>query len=316
MKAIQIDQYGGEDRLKVVDLPQPKANKGQVVVRVLTTSFNPIDMKLTSGNMRQIMPLHFPFVTGGDFSGVIDSVAEDVKEFKPGDEVFGYSPSGGADAEYIAIDAGRVAPKPKKLNHIEAASLGLVGQTALQMVEQAGVEKGQTVLVQGAGGAVGSVAVQIAHHRGAKVIGTATGADIDRVKQYGAVQVIDFKTTPFEKTVHGVDVVLDAVGGDTLQRSSAVLRTGGVLVSIVQPPPEDEASKYHVNASLLVTDSNSKSLREVAQLADAGVIKPFVGKVYPLTDVAKGWRDYRSNQVDGKIVFTVGAEARRTATGD
>jgi NADPH:quinone reductase-like Zn-dependent oxidoreductase len=316
MKAIQIDQYGGEDQLKVVEVAQPKAKKGQVLVRVLATSFNPIDLKLSSGNMRQIMPLQFPFVPGADFSGVVDSVAADVKEFKPGDEVFGYSHSGGAYAEYIAIDADKVAPKPKKLNHIEAASLALVGQTALQMVEQANVEKLQTVLVQGAGGAVGGVAVQIAHHHGAKVIGTASGTSIDRVKQYGAVQVIDFKTTPFEKAVHGVDAVLDAVGGDVEQRSFEVLRTGGVLVSIVQPPSKEEAAKYHVNASMLVTQSNAESLRKVAQLADTGVVKPFVGKVYPLTEVAKGWRDYTSNHVDGKIVFTVGAEARRSATGD
>jgi NADPH:quinone reductase-like Zn-dependent oxidoreductase len=170
MKAIQIDQYGGEDLLHVVEVPKPKADEKQVVVRVVAATFNPIDGKLTSGNMRQIMPLQFPFVPGQDFSGVVDSVGEGVEDYKPGEEVFGYSHNGGAYAEYIAIDANKVAPKPKRLSHEQSASLALGAQTAFEMVNRANVQKGQTVLIQGAGGAVGSIAVQEAHRRGATVI--------------------------------------------------------------------------------------------------------------------------------------------------
>jgi NADPH:quinone reductase-like Zn-dependent oxidoreductase len=165
MKAIQIKQYGGEEQLEMVDVPKPQAGKGQVVVRIAATSFNPIDPKRTSGDMLQVFPLQFPFVPGGDFSGVVDSVGEGVEGLKTGDGVFGYSMAGGAYAEFIVIGADKVGLKPKSLNHVEATSLALVAQTALQMLDRASAQKGQTILIQGAGGAVGSVAVQV--HTGA-----------------------------------------------------------------------------------------------------------------------------------------------------
>jgi NADPH:quinone reductase-like Zn-dependent oxidoreductase len=322
MKAIQMKQYGDENQLELVDLAQPKAGKGQLVVRILATSFNPIDPKRTSGKMRESFPLQFPFVPGGDFSGVVDSVGEGVRGYRPGEEVFGYSMAGGTYAEYLAIDTDKVSPKPKTLNHIGSASLALVAQTALQMLDRADVQKGQTVLIQGAGGAVGGVAVQVAHRRGAKVIGTAAASSLNRLKQYGADQVIDYAETPFENSVKDVDVVLDAVGGDVQQRSFAVLKPGGVLVAITQPPSEEEAAKHHVKASMLLTEVTSAGLRKVAELIDTGEIKPFVGKIYPLSEVARAWRDARLHPVEGKIVFKVAAEAdqkrelgKRTASG-
>ena len=319
MKAIQTKQYGGEEQLELVEVPKPQARKGQVVVRIFATTLNPIDVKLTSGNMRQIMPLQFPFVPGADFSGVVDSVGEGVSEFHVGDEVWGSPVGGGSYAEYLAIAADKIARKPRTLNHMEAASLALVGQTALQAVDRAGVQTGQTVLIQGAGGAVGSVAVQEAHRRGARVIGTAARASFDRLKAYGADQLIDYESTPFEKSVQGVDVVLDNVGGDVLQRSFGVLEPGGVLVSIVQPPPEEEAKKHQVKASTLATESSAASLRKLTELVETGEIKPFLGKVYPLTDVAKAWKENRTHHIEGKMVFQVAAEAtagaRRSAAG-
>ncbi|HTZ46801.1 MAG TPA: NADP-dependent oxidoreductase [Verrucomicrobiae bacterium] len=313
MKAIQTDQYGGEEQLKMVEVAQPKAGKGQIVVRVLATSFNPIDVKRTSGNMKQVFPLQFPFVPGGDFSGVVDSVGEGVQQFKVGEEVYGYTPAGGAYAEYLAIDADKVAAKPKTLSHVDAAAVAMVAQTALQMLERGGVQKGQTVLIQGAGGAVGGIAVQAAHRRGAKVIATATGPSMQRVKDYGADEVIDYKAERFENRAKNVDVVLDTVGGDVQQRSFGVLKRGGVLVAITQPPSEEEAAKHQVKASMLLTEVNGEGLKKLAQIVDAGEIKPFVGKTFPLSEVAKGWEAARSGQVDGKIVFKVGTEASRSA---
>jgi NADPH:quinone reductase-like Zn-dependent oxidoreductase len=311
MKAIQTKDYGGAEQLKLVDVPQPKAGKGQVVVRIAATTFNPIDVKLTSGDMRQMFPLQFPFVPGADFSGVVDSVGEGVTQFRPSDEVWGSSSSGGTYAEYIAIDAGKIGPKPKTLTHIESASLALVGQTALQMIDRAGIQKGQTVLVHGAGGAVGSVAVQEAHRRGASVIGTAAAATTERLKSYGTNRVIDYEKTPFETSVRDVDAVLDAVGGDTLQRSYEVLKEGGVLVAIVQPPADQEAAKRHLKASMLATESNSATLKTLSELVDSGKIKPFIGKVYPLSEVPNAWRDNRTHHVEGKIVFAVSADAEQ-----
>jgi len=315
MKAIQIQQYGGEEELQVVDMPKPEARKGQVVVRIAATSFNPIDPKRTSGNMRQIFPLQFPFVPGGDFSGVVDSVGEGVEGFKPGDAVFGYSMTGGAYADFIAIGADKVALKPKSLNHVEAASLALVAQTALQMLDRAGLQAGQTVLIQGAGGAVGSVAVQVAHRRAIRVAATASAASLERLKGYGADQVIDYEKTPFESVVKNVDAVLDTVGGEVQQRSYNVLKPGGVLVAITQPPSEEQSAKYKVKASMLVTEISTANLETVARLVDAGDIKPFVGKIYPLSDVAKAWTDIRVNQTEGKTVFTTETAASSSGRG-
>jgi NADPH:quinone reductase-like Zn-dependent oxidoreductase len=212
MKAIQMKQYGGPEQLEMVETPRPEPEAKQVLVRIAATSFNPVDPKRTSGVMRQIFPLQFPFTPGGDFSGVAEAVGREVSEFKAGDAAIGYSMAGGAYAEFIATDADNVARKPKSVGDAEAASLALVAQTALQMLDRAGVKQGQTVLIHGAGGAVGGVAVQVAHLRGAKVIGTASGPSQARVKEYGADEVIDYKTEKFEDRVKNVDAVLDTVG--------------------------------------------------------------------------------------------------------
>jgi NADPH:quinone reductase-like Zn-dependent oxidoreductase len=220
--------------------------------------------------------------------------------------VIGYSMAGGAYAEFIATDADNVARKPKSVGDAEAASLALVAQTALQMLDRAGVKQGQTVLIHGAGGAVGGVAVQVAHLRGAKVIGTASGPSQARVKEYGADEVIDYKTEKFEDRVKNVDAVLDTVGGEVQQRTYGVLKEGGTLVAVTQPPSAEEAAKYKVNASMLVTQVSTGSLETVARMIDAGEIKPFVGMVRPLSDVAEAWREIQTGHVDGKVVFTVG----------
>jgi NADPH:quinone reductase-like Zn-dependent oxidoreductase len=146
MKAVQLKQYGGEEQLEAVEVPKPEAAAGQVVVRIAATSFNPIDPKRALGVMRQIFPLQFPFIPGGDFSGVVDSVAADVTVFQPGDEVFGYSMAGGAYAEFLAIGADKIALKPKSLDDIDAASLALVAQTALQMLDRAASKKARPFL--------------------------------------------------------------------------------------------------------------------------------------------------------------------------
>jgi NADPH:quinone reductase-like Zn-dependent oxidoreductase len=316
MKTIQIKQYGDEDQLELVETPKPHAAAGQVLVRIYATSLNPIDVKLTSGSMKQMLPLHFPFVPGVDFSGVVESVGAGVRQFQISDEVWGYPSMGGTYAEYLAAPADKISHKPKTIGHVEAASLALVGQTALQAVDRAGVQKGQVVLIHGASGAVGSVAVQEAHRRGAKVIATAAAQSFDRLKQCGADELIDYQTSAFEKIVHNVDAVIDAVGGDTLQRSYGVLKDGGVLVSLVQPPSEQEAVKHHIKASMLVAESNSALLQKLAQLVDDGEIRPFVGEVYPLSDAANAWRENRAHHVDGKIVFRVASEAEHAKPGE
>jgi len=307
MKAIQLKEYGGPDQLVEVAAPKPQAHVGQVVVRVVATSLNPIDPKRASGSMRQIFPLEFPFIPGSDLSGVIDSIGDGVSGFQLGDEVYGGAVRGGSYAEFVAVEADKVALKPRNLTHIEAASLAAVAQTAVQALDRAGLEKGQTILIQGAGGAVGSVAVQLAHLRGARIIASASAASADRLRSYGADEVVDYRTTPFETVAKDVDVVLDTVGGEVQQRSYSVLKPGGVLIAISQPPSQQEADKHQVRASFFPTNISGANLVPLTALIDAGQIKPCVGRTYPLSEAAKAWRDSSTDHVQGKIVLTTGA---------
>lgn len=306
MKAIELSRYGGPEALSEVERPRPEPGPGQVLVRIAATSLNPIDPKRASGAMRQIFPLTFPFVPGGDFSGIVEVAGSGVDAWRPGDEVYGYDAEGGAYAEWIAVDADKIATKPRRINHIEAASLALVGQTAAQALDAAGLETGRTVLIHGAGGAVGGVAVQLAHLRGATVIALARAADADRLRSYGADQVLDYDATPFERVVTGVDAVIDTVGGDVQQRSFGVLKPGGILVATSQPPVEAAAAKTGARAIMLATTTTTANLNALARWIDDGSVVPFVDRSYPLEEVAQAWREASQRHVNGKIVLTVG----------
>lgn len=305
MKAMELKQFGGPEQLVEADVPKPEAKPGQVVVHIFAASYNPLDMKLASGKMRAIMPLELPFVPGLDFSGTVDSLGAGVEGFNIGDEVFGCSLGGGAYAQFIAIDADKVARKPKTLSYGEATSLAAVAETARQALEQAHLQAGQTLLILGAGGAVGGVAVQLAHQMGARVIASANAESRDRLLEYGADEVIDYKTTRFESVAKNVDAVLDGIGGDTLGRSFAVLRPGGTLVSIFQPPSQEEAAKHKVSAGMLNMIVSTANLQALATKIDAGQIRSFVGRTYPLSEAAQAWTDVHSQHIEGKIVFAV-----------
>ncbi len=307
MRAIHVCQYGGEEQLRSVEIPEPHPGPGQVLVRVVASAFNPIDRKLVSGEMRHVFPLKFPFTPGGDFCGTVESVGQGAEWLEEGDQVFGHSMMGGAYAELIAVDADKVALKPRSVLCAEAASLALVAQTALQMLDAANLRKGQSVLILGAGGGVGSIAVQIAHRRGLHVIGTASSASFERLRVYGANQLIDYATTRFWDGVRDVDAVLDTVGGVLQQGSYGVLKPGGTLISIVDPPLEKEARKHRVNARMVVTEVSTDHLQTVARLIDSGEIRPCVAGIYPLREAAYAWQEIQAGQLRGKIVFMHGA---------
>ena len=304
MKAMQIDQYGGPENLKERGVPDPSPREGQVVIQIYAASVNPIELKRASGAMKEVFPVQFPWTPGADFSGVVKTVGSGVTDFHIGDEVYGYVGNGGSYAEQIAVDAKAIAPRPRKASHTEAASLALVAQTALQALKAGGLASGMTVLIHGGSGAVGSAAVQLAKKRGAKVIATGSGdAAATRLKSFGADQFIDYKKTPFETVVKNVDIVLDTVGGETQQRSFAVLRPGGVLVALSQPPSQEEAKKHNVRALMYSTEPSGADLKLLAKEIDAGDLKPFVGTSYPLREAAKAWQDSASQRIDGKIVL-------------
>ena len=304
MQAIQVNEYGGPEQLKVVEVHKPIAQRGQVVVRVHAASFNPVDAKQVSGKMREVFPLIFPYFPGFDFSGVIDSVAENISGYQPGDIVYGTS-NGGAYAEFVAVEVNKISPKPRNLSHVEAASLGVVAQTALQALDHAHLEAGQTILIQGASGSVGSAAVQLAKARGAHVIASGSAASLERLRSYGADQVLDYKTTPFESVASNVDAVLDGVGGEVQQRSYAVLKPGGYLIAITQPPSPAEAQKHGVHAMFFSTDSSIDTLQKLTPLIESGQLKPHVAKTYPLNAASQAWQDIAIDRPDGKVVFAV-----------
>ena len=260
---------------------------------------------MASGQMREMFPTEMPFIPGTDFSGIVDALGEGVQEFKIGDEVYGCPMGGGAYADFVVLDADKMARKPSTLGHEEAASLATVGETAMQALEQAHLKAGQTILIQGAGGAVGGVAVQLAHQLGARVIASADAESRARLLDYGADEVIDYKATPFESVAKDVDVVLDGIGGAVQQRSFYVLKPGGVLVALSQPPSQAEATQHQVSAVMLNTSISSANLQALAAKIDAGEVRPFVGRTYPLSAAAQAWTDVHSQHIEGKIVFTV-----------
>lgn len=307
MKAIRIHQYGGPEQLRYEDAPTRQPAAGEVLVRVQGASINPIDYKLASGAFRERMPLQFPWIPGGDFSGLVEEVGGGVSEVKRGDAVYGDTPGGGAYAELVTTSAGMVAAKPKKLSPLDAASVPLAGQTAWQgLFDQGHLQSGQTVLIHAAAGGVGSFAVQLAHWKGARVLTTASAANADYLRSLGADVVIDYKTTRFETVAKDVDLVLDLVGGETQQRSFGVIKSGGYLVSAVQPPSTEEAGRRKIHAVIMHMQASTSNLKQLGELLDAGTIRTVVTETYPLSQAAEAWRRHMSGHTRGKAVLEVG----------
>jgi NADPH:quinone reductase-like Zn-dependent oxidoreductase len=306
MKAIRLDQYGGPERLRYEDAPEPRPTEGQILVRVQATSVNPFDFKLASGSFQKVFPLDFPWVPGGDFAGVVEAVGPGAAGLNRGDAVYGYRPGGGAYAELVAAPAGMVAPRPKKLSPVEAASVPVAGQTAWQgLFDHGQLQRGQTVLIHAAAGGVGTFAVMLAHWKGARVLATGSADNAEYLRSLGADQPIDYKATKFESVAKDVDLVLDLAGGDTQQRSFGVVKPGGRLVSTVQPPPKDEAARRNVQAMMMQMQPSAKTLTELSGLFDAGIIRTVVTKTYPLAQAAEAWKSQMAGHTRGKVVLTV-----------
>lgn len=304
MKAIELQDYGGPDRLVLVDRATPVPSGRQILVRVAATSVNPLDINRASGMLRAHFPLTFPFVPGGDFSGTVAGVGAGVTGFAVGDEVFGNAVEGGAYAGFIAVSAGKAAAKPAGLTHREAASLALVGQTAMQALDAAGIQDGQTLLVHGIGGAIGTIVAQLLRGRDVWLIGTASAQDRDRLLAEGVALVVD-RAERFEDRVGQVDAVIDGVGRDVQARSWAVLKPGGVLVALNQPPDKEEAERRGARAVMLFTNTTTQSLDRLRAAVEAGVVIPRVGGTYPLADTARAWAGIPSDRANGKTVIDV-----------
>ncbi len=306
MKAIRVQQYGGVEQLRYDEVPDPSPDTGQVLVRVRAASVNPIDFKLGSGAMRDRRPINLPWIPGGDFAGIVENLGSGITGMKKGDAVFGNTPGGGAYAALLVTPADFVAPKPPKLSFPEAASVPLAAQTAWQGIFEHGqLQSGQTILIHAAAGGVGSFAVQFAHWKGARVLATASADNADYVRSLGADQVIDYRATRFETVAKNVDVVFDLMGGDTQTKSFGVLKPGGYLIALNQPPSQETATKLKVHAMLMGMKPNSKRLSEIAALLDSGKVKTLVSKIVPLPEAKEAWKQSMSGHTRGKIVLQV-----------
>ncbi len=308
MKAVSIYSYGGPDVLVYEDAPQPQAGVGEVLVRVHAAGINPVDWKIREGHLKDMIKHTLPLVLGWDVSGVVEAIGPGVTRLKVGDEVFSRPDiaRNGAYAEYIVIRENEVALKPKNLDHVRSAALPLAGLTAWQtLFDAGGLTTGQRVLIHGAAGGVGHLAVQLAKWKGAQIIGTASDKNHDFLRELGVDQVVAYQTVRFEEVVQPVDVVLDTMGGEIQLRSWKVLKRGGILVSIVAPPSPEIAAAYGARAAFVFTQPHAAQLAELAQLVETEKIKVIVETILPLADAARGQQQGERGHTRGKIVLRV-----------
>ena len=303
MKAIRIHQYGGPEVLALVETQRPSPGPNEVLIKIQAAAVNPIDWKIRAGYAKDFFPLTFPATLGWDVSGTVEETGTGVTQFKRGDEVYALL-KGGGYAEYATANETVVALKPRTVDHVQAAAVPVAGLTAWQaLFEVAQLSAGQKVLIHAAAGGVGNFAVQLAKARGAHVIGTASSKNQAFLRELGVDQVVDYQKTRFEEVVREVDVVLDTVGGDTLERSFKVLKKGGILVSLVQPPSPESAAKYGVRALFYGAHASSSDLAEIAKLIDSGKVKPVVETVLPLADARRAHELSETGHTRGKIVL-------------
>jgi NADPH:quinone reductase-like Zn-dependent oxidoreductase len=332
MKAALIDRYGSNDVVRVADVPVPPVGDGDLLVKVHAASVNPLDIKVRGGQLKLLLKYRFPLILGHDLAGVVTAVGPGVTRFRVGDAVYARLDDDriGAFAEYSVVRESAAAPKPSNVSFAEAASLPLVALTAWQaLVELAQLRAGQKVLIHAGSGGVGTVAIQLAHHLGAQVLTTVGQRNEALVKHLGADVAIDYRSTRFEDVARDCDVVLDSAGGDTLLRSFACVRRGGVVVSIGSTPSAAFARDWGMNPLLVLAvgfmsrkvtaaarrlgvryeylymRASGAQLRSITYLVETGVLQPVVDKTFPLAAVRDALAYCESGRATGKVVVTV-----------
>ncbi|GJI88210.1 NADP-dependent oxidoreductase [Duganella hordei] len=333
MKAIRQHEFGGPEVLRYEDAPRPEVKSGEVLIRVHAVGINPPDWYLRDGY--EMLPpewrpqVSFPVILGTDVSGVVEAVADDVKDFIVGDEVYsmvrfpnGLAGDSKAYAEYVSVPASEVALKPAGIDHVHAAAAPMSLLTAWQFMIELGHNEtnplqphthvpvpleGKTVLVNGAAGGVGHFAVQLAKWKGARVIAVASGKHEALLRDLGADEFIDYTKIKPEDAVHGIDLVIDAVGGPTTGRFLRTLKRGGALFPIFPLgfSGAEEAEKLGVTVSATQVRSSGPQLAELARLLDAGTVRAVVDSIYPLADARKAHERAASGHIQGKLVLTV-----------
>jgi NADPH:quinone reductase-like Zn-dependent oxidoreductase len=309
MKAVRYHFYGDSDVLVYEEADRPVAGAGQVVVRVAGAAFNPVDVAIRAGSVDEVFPVDFPHVPNFDVAGVIAEVGEGVSGWSAGDAVLAFLPmtEPGAAAEYVAAPAGVLAAAPRTVGLADAAALPPAGLTARQaLFEHAEVKAGQSVLVNGAGGAVGGYAVQLAKQAGAIVTATASARSIGRIRSYRADRIVDYTVTPLLQAVAGqqFDVVLNLVrtSPEETAQLAGLVADGGTFVSTTTPGPEDAGRG--VRTARMFVRSDAAQLAELVARVDAGDLQIDVAEHRPLTDLAAVHDQAAAGRLAGKTVLT------------
>ena len=311
MRAIRFHKYGNAEELVLDQIPQPgKPGEGQVLVRVHAAGVNPIDTAIRAGYLHQMMPMQFPAIPGIEMAGVVEEVGPGVPKFQKGQSVYGnllMDIGRGSYAEYMLANAATLAPMPKNLDYDHAATVLHGARTAWTgLFELGNLQPGQRVLIHGAAGGMGIYAVQLAHWKGAHVIATTSAQNVDFVTALGADEVIDYTKTRFEDVVRDVDLVIDGVGGETLERSWHTLKRGGMLVSALGSPSAETAAKHGVRcAQIGFSQDLAGILAQVTALVEAGKLKPYIRKVFTLEQATHAHLLSETRRGRGRIVLHI-----------
>jgi NADPH:quinone reductase-like Zn-dependent oxidoreductase len=306
MQAVRAHDYGSPDVLELEEAPLPEPGADQVLMRLKAAGVNPVDWKVRSGMYKQFMPVQFPWTPGIDGAGTIEAIGVNVTQLKKGQAVFGIVTGG--YAEYALASAVDIQPKPENISFEEAASIPVGALTAWSaVIDTANVQAGQRVLVHGGAGGVGLYAVQLARWKGAHVTATASARNTEFVRSLGAENVIDYSATRFEDVVKDMDAVIDTVGGDLPERSFKVLRPGGVFVTVAARLPEDAGKAQNIRA-VSAGRAPSKNLKTIAELVEAGQLKPVAGTLFQLGEAQKAQELSQAGHGRGRIILEIGGE--------
>lgn len=315
MKAVILNEAGSVQNLQFAEIEKPTAQSDEVLVKVVSVSINPVDVKARAydGVLGWIFGEERPVILGWDISGEVVETGKNVTDFKIGDHVFGmvnFFGNGKAYAEYVASPAIHLALKPENVTHQQAVASSMVASTAYQaLADVAKIKKGDKVLIHGASGGVGHSAVQIAKHFGAYVIGTSSAKNRDFVLSLGADEHVDYTSENFAEKVQNADIVLDTIQGETLLHSVDVVRSNGIIVTLPTPeiPQEvkEKADKKQVNIEFLMVASKNETIKAIAQLLEKGALKPHIHKTFPFEEIAKAHLEVETNRVVGKVVVNI-----------
>lgn len=332
MKALILKRYGKSNQLEFADIPRPTVKPDEILVQIHASGLNPIDYLIPKGAFKPILKFQLPATMGSDLAGVVIEVGDRVTRFKPGDSVFAsiFDLGTGALAEFAVVPETAAAIKPVSLDFVQAASIPMVGLTSWQALkERARLRPGQKVFIPAGSGGIGTFAIQLAKHLGAKVGTTTSTANVSLVQHLGADEVIDYKKQEFEDVLHGYDVVLGTIRGDGIEKSLRILKPRSSVVSLIGPPDAAfarargmnflmklvfglisskiirQAQKRSIEYSFLFVHPDGHQLAEIGKLLDSGRIYPVIDKVFPFDQTKEALAYLEEGRAKGKVVVKV-----------